>query len=337
MKSFVLHDESLNTAGYRMLTSGANLEELRKNPVMFYHHKDEDLPIGRWDNIRIEGTRILADAVFDLGDPFAAEIARKVEDDFIRMASIGAWPPEEKSSDPKLMLPGQTLATVTRWTAREASICPIGANHNAIVYDRTTGKQIELSDIVKLIDSLPSKQIDSKQLKSVKMGKELLSILNLADGASQEAVTSSVADLVAKKEEFEAKIAEMTAEIEKLKSEIAAAEKEKSDTQKLEAVTLVDRAVKAGKITAKSKDIYLSLFDSDFKTAKAAIDAIPERLSIVDQINASKYAKVENGVELADKSFDELDKSGQLGELKRLHPEMYKEKYKKRFGVDSNI
>ena len=32
--TFVLHDETVNTYGFRMLTSGANLEEFRKNPVI---------------------------------------------------------------------------------------------------------------------------------------------------------------------------------------------------------------------------------------------------------------------------------------------------------------
>ena len=62
--TFVLHDETVNTYGFRMLTSGANLEEFRKNPVILLNHKDWELPIGRWENIRIEGTQILADALF---------------------------------------------------------------------------------------------------------------------------------------------------------------------------------------------------------------------------------------------------------------------------------
>ncbi len=104
--TFVLHDESVNTYGFRMLTSGANLEEFKKNPVMLLNHDDYSLPIGRWENIRVEGGKILADAVFDEGDARAAEVKRKVENDFIRMASIGAWPPEEKSDAYDLMLPG---------------------------------------------------------------------------------------------------------------------------------------------------------------------------------------------------------------------------------------
>ena len=66
--TFVLHDETVNTYGIRMLTSGANLEEFRKNPVILLNHKDWELPIGRWENIRIEGTQILADALFDGGE-----------------------------------------------------------------------------------------------------------------------------------------------------------------------------------------------------------------------------------------------------------------------------
>jgi len=147
-KTFILHDESVNTLGFRMLTSGANLNEFRKNPVMLLMHNDYNMPIGRWENIRIEGTKILADPVFDEKDPTAIEVMGKVNRNFIRMASIGAWPPEEITDDLKFKLPGQTLPTVTKWTVREASIVTVGSNHNAIVfYDRQTGKHIELSDI----------------------------------------------------------------------------------------------------------------------------------------------------------------------------------------------
>ncbi len=147
-KSFILHDESVNSKGFRMLTSGANMTEFRKNPVMLLMHDDFNMPIGRWENIRVEGTKILADPVFDEKDPKALEVMGKVTRGFIRMASVGSWPPEEISDDPYLKLPGQSLPTVTKWTMREASIVTIGSNHNAIAfYDRTTGKQIDLSDI----------------------------------------------------------------------------------------------------------------------------------------------------------------------------------------------
>lgn len=148
IKTFILHDETLNSRGFRMLTSGANLTEFRKNPVMLFMHNDCNMPIGRWENIRIEGTKILADPVFDEKDKTALEVMGKVNRGFIRMASAGSWPPEEISDDPYLKLPGQSLPTVTKWTMREASIVTIGSNHNAIAfYDRTTGKKVDLNDI----------------------------------------------------------------------------------------------------------------------------------------------------------------------------------------------
>jgi hypothetical protein len=72
----------------------------------------------------------------------------KVNRGFLNMASMGAWAPEEMTDDPVLKLPGQTLPTVTKWTAREASIVTIGSNHNALaLYDRETGSRIELNDV----------------------------------------------------------------------------------------------------------------------------------------------------------------------------------------------
>ena len=154
--TFCVHDESVNTYGFRMLTSGANLEEFKKNPVVLYNHNDWETPIGRGENVRVEDGRILVDVVFDEEDEKGCTIAGKVERGFLRMASIGAWPPEEVSDDPALKLPGQTGPTATRWTMREMSVCPIGSNHNALaMYDRATNKRIDLSDrqaLVRLMD-----------------------------------------------------------------------------------------------------------------------------------------------------------------------------------------
>lgn len=192
--TFVLHDESVNTYGFRMLTSGANLEEFKKNPVMLLNHDDYSLPIGRWENIRVEGGKILADAVFDEGDARAAEVKRKVENDFIRMASIGAWPPEEKSDAYDLMLPGQTLPTVTRWTVREGSVVTIGANHNALVfYDRESKQIIDLNDKGNLIRLIDHSNNPKKQLKM----SVLTGVLKLQDSASEAEIVTAIQGIIA--------------------------------------------------------------------------------------------------------------------------------------------
>lgn len=325
--TFVLHDESVNTYGFRMLTSGANLEEFRKNPVLFLNHKDWELPIGRWENIRIKGTRILADAVFDENDEEAIKVMKKVETDFVRMASVGAWPPEEVSDAPELKLPGQTMPTVTRWTVREASVVTIGANHNALVmYDRQTGKQIDLTDatsVVRLMDINIHSNTEN-------MNENLKGVLKLQDSATEADIVGAVKTLIANNDR-------LSEENRVLKEEKAEQERIRMEAQRAEGVALVDAAVKDGRIDAAGRNAYLALFDKDFESAKAVLAAIPHRQSVVSQIDAAKGQQQTELADLASKTWDELDRAGRLVELKDKAPELYREKFKARFGTDPNM
>lgn len=325
--TFVLHDESVNTYGFRMLTSGANLEEFRKNPVLFLNHKDWELPIGRWENIRIEGARILADAVFDENDEEAIKVMKKVETDFVRMASIGAWPPEEVSDAPELKLPGQTMPTVTRWTVREASVVTIGANHNALVmYDRQTGKQIDLTDatsVVRLMDINIHSNTEN-------MNENLKGVLKLQDSATEAEIVGAVKTLIANNDR-------LSEENRVLKEEKAEQERIRMEAQRAEGVALVDAAVKDGRIDAAGRNAYLALFDKDFESAKAVLAAIPHRKSVVSQIDTAREQQQTELSDLASKTWDELDRAGRLVELKDKAPELFREKFKVRFGTEPSM
>lgn len=326
--TFILHDDSVNTYRFRMLTAGANLDEFRRNPVMFLHHNDYDLPIGRWENIRVEGSQILADAVFDELDDQAMKVKGKVDRGFIRMASIGAWAPEEKTEDPAMMLPGQTGPTVTKWTVREASIVAIGANHNALrMYNRSTGELIDLSDtdaVLRLMDDLSIKKNDNMST--------LKTILNLQDNASDADIETAVQNLQQENESLKQTKATLEDENKRLKDEANNAEAQRQQAQKTEAVQLVDAAVRDGRLDASGKDAFIALFDADFERAKATLNAIPKVKSVVSQIE-------EQQVELKDfvsKSWDELDRAGLLPKLKEAAPEIYAQKLKSEFGVEPN-
>lgn len=322
-KTFVLHDETVNTRGFRMLTSGVNLEEFRKNPVGLLNHNDWDMPIIRWENIRIDGANILADAVFDEKDPKAVEVMGKVERDFIRMASIGAWPPEEVSDDPALKLPGQTLPTVTKWTVREASIVTIGSNHNALVfYDRSTGKPIDLNDPAALIKLMDTPQTTNPKSKIM---DELNQILGLADTATVAERAAAVRAIVSDRDRLKSENVTLTGRIDDLN-------RSAKEKQKAEAVTLIDAAVKDGRIDAKGKDHFIKLFDEDFDSAKSVLEAIPVRQSVTRQIEGGKQ---QNDIELADlqkKSWEDLDKAGKLVLLRDKYPDVYEQKFEARFG-----
>ena len=64
--------------------------------------------------------------------------------------------------------------------------------------------------------------------------------------------------------------------------------------------------------------------------------AIPPRASVTGQINSGKSSGVTLG-DWKDKSWDELDKAGKLVELKDTAPDVYKTKFKERFGIEPNL
>lgn len=147
-KTFILSDETLNSYGYKVLTSGIDLSRFKANPVMFYNHNRESGVIGRWENIKIEGYRLLADPVFDEADDFARKIKNKIENGFIKSASIGIF------SD------GFELKDNERWIMNcrmiECSIVDMPSNENAIVlYD---DKDRRITDVNKYFLSLSTPQ-----------------------------------------------------------------------------------------------------------------------------------------------------------------------------------
>lgn len=87
--TFLVSDESVNSYGFRVQTTGIDTTYFERNPVMFYMHNRNAQVIGCWENLRKEGENLYADAVFDEADPEAQRIAGKVERGFIKAASIG--------------------------------------------------------------------------------------------------------------------------------------------------------------------------------------------------------------------------------------------------------
>ena len=328
VKTFILHDETVNTYGIRMLTAGANLDEFRRNPVMLLNHNDWELPIGRWENIRIEGTRILADAVFDETDARAKEVAGKVERDFLRMASISAWV-DEASEDPAYRMPGQTGPTIVRWTAREASICPIGANHNALaLYDRATGTRVDLNDRAQVI-RLFAESTDTAISNDTYM--TLKELLKLNDAAGEAAVTEAVEVIIRNRDELQTETVRLRDENKRLTERLESINKAKKETEQAEAVRLVDGAIREARINADGREAWLKDFEMDFAQASVRLASIPKRPSIAAQVTPAGTAT--SMVQLADMSFADILKADRLKELKKDH-ELYVQKFREAYGHD---
>jgi hypothetical protein len=320
-KTFVLSDNSLNSYGFRVLTDGIDTSQFERNPIMLFLHnrpwrgtKDEYSVIGRWENIRKEDGKLLADAVFDLNDPFAAGIASKVENDFIRMASMG-FKPLELSSDPKHILVGQRYETVTKSVIREASIVDIGSNDNALALCDVPALYDESDALVELsagkVPIIPLLKTSEMELNLV----EIISLLGLAENASVSEVAASITALKTAKADLETKLADVS--------------KAQKDG---EIKALVDLAVSSKKITEAERAHYTKLASLDFDTTKALLDGKKPYVSLQSQTDgAESTPELEALLKL---SGTELWRTGQLETLKKLSFEHFKLKYKEHFAVE---
>lgn len=138
--TFVLSDESRNSYGFVVKTSGIDTTQFQRNPVMLYMHDRESGVVGRWENIRIEGAQLLADAVFDASTELGAKVKKQVDNGFLRCASIGI----ERITQETL----NGVETVVKCRLIEASIVDIPSNSNAVKLFRPSGSYTyKLSDL----------------------------------------------------------------------------------------------------------------------------------------------------------------------------------------------
>lgn len=206
-KEVIISTSGLNCYGGRVLTSGIDLTQFQKNPLLLWMHRrsfDRDaMPIGRIDNLRTDGDRLIGTPVFDQNDEFAKKIESKWENGFLRMASAGIEI-IETSDAPEHLLQGQTRRTITRCRLEEVSIVDMGGNDEALqLYDRS-GKVLKLAagednDALPLLapekkddpsGTAPDGKDNNQTNKSTQsMNKEILQLLGLSETATeQEAV-----------------------------------------------------------------------------------------------------------------------------------------------------
>lgn len=169
--TFVLNDESVNSYGFIVLTEGIDTSVFERNPVMLYMHNRDGNVIGRWENIRKEEKRLLADAVFDDSTELGAQVKKQVEGGFLRAVSIGI---EGITKD---VLNG--VETVVKSRLIEASIVDIPGNSNAVkLMHRSGGYVYRLND---LEDEAP------QDLKTA-----LISLLSLSNDTTDKDIIQAV-------------------------------------------------------------------------------------------------------------------------------------------------
>lgn len=129
-KRLTLSSESLNRNGYRVKTSGIRLEGFLKNPVMFLGHMSWGIPVGKWEDVKIEGDKLTAVPVFNEATDLGTAMKKSFDGGFLFATSIG-FKTLQTSTLPEDTLPGQQYATVTESELLEASFVGIPGNADA--------------------------------------------------------------------------------------------------------------------------------------------------------------------------------------------------------------
>lgn len=310
-KTFIISDQSVNNYGFIMLTSGIDLSQFKKNPVMLFNHCENDIP-GKWDNIRVEGNQLLADAVFDEKDPEAMVLSGKVDGGFLNGTSIGFDIVEFE-----LGMPGfEGIPICTKSILKECSLTPIPSNGNALRLFDKEGKLMSDKDVLTV---LSSNKLNPK-IEIMKDLKTFIVALGLAADATEEQVLGAVkalkgehTSLTSKKSELEQKLAELQTKVDEAKTA--------NITQ------LVDGAVTSGKIIAAEKDTYVKLATADFESTKSILDAKKAHTTLTAKLDVS--GKEIPADPRAAWTFEDWSKkdSKALLTMKREKPEQYKALY----------
>jgi hypothetical protein len=315
----LISDSSLNAYGSRILTSGIDIEQYKRNPILLWMHsradggrKDEVLPLGHVEDLVIEGDALYGVPVFDAVDDFAKNVQALWESGTIKMVS-GHFDIIELSADSQYMLPGQTRETVTKSRLWEVSIVDVGANDNALQMSRD-GKLLcskdGSNDLPLLKNTKPIINEYMPELKKIALA------LGLTEDASEEQCLGGIGTL---KEQAGKSIA-LSKELEDVKlSGINA---------------IVDKAVDEKRIATSKKDEYVSL----------GKDLGAERLQkIINDIRPEQDVKpsdiIGKSVQLGKtdgKKFSELNEA-ELIALRKDDPETYCKLYKEQYGIDCKI
>jgi len=324
-KEVIISTSGLNCYGGRVLTSGIDLTQFQKNPLLLWMHRrsfDRDaMPIGRIDNLRTDGDRLIGTPVFDQNDEFAKKIESKWENGFLRMASAGIEI-IETSDAPEHLLQGQTRRTITRCRLEEVSIVDMGGNDEALqLYDRS-GKVLKLAagednDALPLLalekkDDLSGTAPDGKDNNQTKkstqsMNKEFLQLLGLSETATEQEAVGALRLLKEKADKVE--------------------------TLQLASITaVVDGAIAEKRITADKKEHFVNIgkaagIDS-LRTTLSLMQPVRKPTEVIRQTDAPRDDEPKTYAKLSDVPADQLEK------LREERPQDYERLYKAEYGHD---
>lgn len=320
-KEVVINTNGLNSYGSRVLTSGLDTSQYQRNPVLLWmHHRGgENMPIGRMENLRVDGDRLIGTPKFDEKDEFAKKIASKWEDGYLNMCSAGIEI-LECSTDPSMLLEGQTRATATRSKLVEVSIVDIGANDEALklygggkLLELSAGQDSTLLPLIQLKKEETPKPEAAAQsnvnTNKQNMKKETLLLLGLPETATEEQTHAAI---VALKEKAD-----------------------KAETLTLAAITSqVDAAISEKRITADRKEFFINLGKtSGAETLRQTLELMQPARKPSEVIDTTKDVPQEGAKQVTFAKLSEVP-TEQVNKLRKENPNEYMRLYKAEYSIE---
>ena len=327
-KEMIISTSRLNSYGSRVITTGIDITQYEKNPVLLWMHRrsfssNSPLPIGRVENLRFDGDALKGTPVFDEKDPFAKQIADKWEGGFLKMCSAGL-DIVETSVDPVHLLPGQTRATVLRSKLTEVSIVDIGSNDDAL--QLTNSGQLLTLASGEACEALPLLELNKQEKEDnangeqpaasinnnkITMKKETLQLLGLAENATEEQVHNAV--------------------------QLLKQSADKAQSMELAAITsAVDQAIREKRITEAKRDHFIQLGKNvGVQQLTETLECMAQASKPLDMINqqpgsngAPAGAEHQTFAKLSEVPADKIET------LKKEQPQEYARLYKAEYGID---
>lgn len=309
-----ISNDSLNSYGFRVLTSGLDVAQYSRNPVLLYMHERGNV-VGYVKDLKVENDEVTGELMFDCASEQSERCQKQFEFGSLRMVSAGLEI-IETSEDPAVLVAGQTRATITKSRLFEVSVADVGANDDAIVLEKD-GKRITLSKDgaceLPLINHFNNNQNESE------MEQKVIALqLGLPETATEKEINEKLAQLKALHQE----------------NDTLKAEKQKLTDARI--AQLVDTAIAEKRLEAQHKELFVKLggqigADELEKTLQAMKPQVKLSAVLGHHGSAPETPGEKTYTKLSEVSADELVK------LRAENVEEYKKLYKAEYGCECDL
>lgn len=304
-------NDSLNSYGTRVLTSGMEIGQYERNPVLLYQHNRGQV-IGYVKDIKVENNEVTGELMFDCASELSQRCKKQFEFGSLRMVSVGI-DVLETSEAKEHLVQGQTRATITKSKLFEVSLVDIGANDDAIVLHKD-GELITLSKDEKS-SYLPL--ISNNQILTKMEQKTLCLLLGLPETADEAAIKAAIEGLKA------------------AQVQMSKLEKEKATLELERLTSAVDKAISEKRIDATKKDQFVELGKKvgyqELQNVFAAMTPQTKLSAVIGH-----HGGAPTGGEKTYKKLSEVP-SSEILKLRAENPEEYKKLYMEEYGIECEM